>query len=316
MAGSFDPYHKWLGISPKDQPPNHYRLLGIELFEADPDVIESAADQRMAHVRTFQAGQNSAESQRLLNELSAAKLCLLDPQKKTAYDGDLRRKLKPASAFPVGGAPVVAAPTSRPLPQPPVEAGPIVVSDGGAGASHRLRRKRPAWQQPAVLGAAGAVLILAVVAYVAATRVPKNVATGPATAHATNVPKSDAPQPRGDRRPDARTSSNVGSPAEHIESLKPATSDTRADDSKPGPASQARPDEAVPALSLVADASRRPQTPGVIADHVVIWNQHNGDAKDAARGSAISRYGATGARCGGKTPLKHLGRPMPIKACR
>lgn len=46
MADSFDPYHKWLGISPKDQPPNHYRLLGIELFEGVPDVIESAADQR------------------------------------------------------------------------------------------------------------------------------------------------------------------------------------------------------------------------------------------------------------------------------
>ena len=75
MADSFDPYHKWLGISPKDQPPNHYRLLGVELFESDPDVIESAADQRMTHVRTFQTGQGSADSQRILNELSAAKLC-------------------------------------------------------------------------------------------------------------------------------------------------------------------------------------------------------------------------------------------------
>lgn len=45
MADDFDPYRKWLGIVPKDQPPNHYRLLGIELFESDPDVIEGAADQ-------------------------------------------------------------------------------------------------------------------------------------------------------------------------------------------------------------------------------------------------------------------------------
>ncbi len=28
MPDSFDPYHRWLGISPKDQPPNRYRLLG------------------------------------------------------------------------------------------------------------------------------------------------------------------------------------------------------------------------------------------------------------------------------------------------
>lgn len=53
MADSFDGYHKWLGIPPKDQPPNHYRLLGIELFENDDDVIEGAADQRISHLRTF-----------------------------------------------------------------------------------------------------------------------------------------------------------------------------------------------------------------------------------------------------------------------
>ena len=52
MAHSFDPYHQWLGISPKDQPPNHYRLLGVDLFESDLDVISNAADQRMAHVRS------------------------------------------------------------------------------------------------------------------------------------------------------------------------------------------------------------------------------------------------------------------------
>ena len=45
MAEAFDPYRKWLGIPVQDQPPNHYRLLGIELFEADPDVISNAADE-------------------------------------------------------------------------------------------------------------------------------------------------------------------------------------------------------------------------------------------------------------------------------
>ena len=64
-------YHA-LGISPKDQPPHHYRLLGIDLFEDDQNVIESAADRQMTHVRTFQAGKYSILSQDLLNEIAGA----------------------------------------------------------------------------------------------------------------------------------------------------------------------------------------------------------------------------------------------------
>lgn len=86
MSSGFDPYHKWLGIPLKDQPPNHYRLLGVELLESDADVIENAADQRMRHIRAFQNGPHQAESQRLLNEIAGAKVCLLDPGQKARYD--------------------------------------------------------------------------------------------------------------------------------------------------------------------------------------------------------------------------------------
>lgn len=65
----FDAYHKWLGIRPEEQPVNRYRLPSINLFENDPDVIASAADRRMAHVRSFQTGEHAAWSQRILNEL-------------------------------------------------------------------------------------------------------------------------------------------------------------------------------------------------------------------------------------------------------
>ncbi len=92
-SAAFDPYHRWLGIPPKDQPPNHYRLLGIELYENDPEVIATAADQRMVHLKTFQGGANSANSQRLLNEVSAARLCLLSAAAKAAYDAQLRTAL-------------------------------------------------------------------------------------------------------------------------------------------------------------------------------------------------------------------------------
>ena len=54
---SFDHYYEWLGIPREQQPPNHYRLLGIELFESNADVIEHAADRQMAHVRSFQHGK-------------------------------------------------------------------------------------------------------------------------------------------------------------------------------------------------------------------------------------------------------------------
>ncbi len=89
----FDPYHKWLGIRPEEHPVNHYRLLGITLFESDPDVIVNAADQRMSHVRSFQAGKHSGTTQQLLNELSAARVCLLNHEKKAGYDETLRYEL-------------------------------------------------------------------------------------------------------------------------------------------------------------------------------------------------------------------------------
>ena len=90
MDESFDPYYKWLGIPPAEQPPNHYRLLGVTLFESDLDVIANAADQRIGHVRAFQIGKHSDESQRILKAISAARVCLLNADKKAEYDAGLR----------------------------------------------------------------------------------------------------------------------------------------------------------------------------------------------------------------------------------
>ena len=106
----FDPYYQWLAIPPKDQPPSHYRLLAVEPFESNVDVISNAADQRMAHVRSFQAGKYSAFSQKLLNEIAAAKICLLNPVKKDAYDRHLRRQ----SATPPPAPPAASSPAHVP----------------------------------------------------------------------------------------------------------------------------------------------------------------------------------------------------------
>lgn len=104
MRGDFDAYHKWLGIPPAEQPPDHYRLLGIQRFEADADVIDTAADGRMAILRGFQAGSRSVLSQQLLNEIAAARVCLLDADQRAEYDRRLR--------YEEGGSTRTAVPSS------------------------------------------------------------------------------------------------------------------------------------------------------------------------------------------------------------
>ncbi len=113
----FDFYHKWLGIPPKDQPPHHYRLLAIESFESDPEVIAAAADSCMEHVHAFQTGEHSQDSQRLLNELASARVCLLNTEKKAQYDAALRAAWEHTTAIAarsVAAAPSVALPSRSP----------------------------------------------------------------------------------------------------------------------------------------------------------------------------------------------------------
>ncbi|NUQ62017.1 MAG: protein kinase [Pirellulales bacterium] len=114
-AAPFDPYHRWLGIAPEEQPPDHYRLLGIARFESDPEVVRDAAARQMAHVRTYHLGQHAELSQNLLNELGAAKACLLNPQKKAAYDAGFSDRrhavdLPQAESNPQEGEAVAAGP--------------------------------------------------------------------------------------------------------------------------------------------------------------------------------------------------------------
>lgn len=94
----FDPYYRWLGIRPEHQPPDHYRLLGLELFESDREVIRTAAERQAAHIQSYRIGPHSDHSQRLLNEIAQAKVCLLDPTRRRGYDASLRAKITPPPA--------------------------------------------------------------------------------------------------------------------------------------------------------------------------------------------------------------------------
>jgi hypothetical protein len=95
---AFDPYYKWLGIPPEEQPPSHYRLLGIRLFEPDRDVIQSAGERQTVFLRNVALGKQSKWSQQLLNEIHQAKLCLLTPEEKAGYDARLRDELARGAA--------------------------------------------------------------------------------------------------------------------------------------------------------------------------------------------------------------------------
>lgn len=120
MSTEFDPYHQWLGIPSEEQPADFYRLLGVKRFEKNPDVLSSAADRQMAHLRTFQTGLHAADSQKLLNEVAAARVCLLDAGKKSAYDQQLRAKLATESGRTTQGLPKAAPVPSVGKPKSPL----------------------------------------------------------------------------------------------------------------------------------------------------------------------------------------------------
>jgi hypothetical protein len=130
----FNPYHRWLGIAPEEQPADHYRLLGIPRFESDPEVIRDAAMRQMSHVRKYDLGPHSELSQNILNELGMARACLLDPQKKATYDAECRKKQT---------AEVLEAPTPPAPPAPGQELAALVTDpDQGVVGSPAVERPR------------------------------------------------------------------------------------------------------------------------------------------------------------------------------
>ncbi len=94
MLSKRQAYEKWLGIKEEQQPPSLYRLLAVDAFESDKDIIANAADSRIGFVRQFQIGENASIAAAILNELARAQIILLNPQKKAAYDAQLKNSSK------------------------------------------------------------------------------------------------------------------------------------------------------------------------------------------------------------------------------
>jgi WD40 repeat protein len=125
----------------------------------------------MTYLKELAPGDDSGQSQRLLNEVAQARVCLLTKDKKAAYDQQLRSQLAPAEPPPL------AAPHPPPGPMADLSSPPRPIADGSAvgpgGALpapalprvHRVRAaKRPAARRLRLLGGisvAGLVLVVA-----------------------------------------------------------------------------------------------------------------------------------------------------------
>jgi len=201
-TADFDPYYKWLGIRPEHQPPNHYRLLGLEIFEVDGEIVRAAAERQAAYLQTYKIGPQSELSQRLLNEVARAKVCLLDPARKAEYDRGLRAMLAPVQppvqpiAAPPRAAAVIAptplAPITPVNPRTPPAFSPAVPS-----RKPLPRNRRVSWTPAIVISAIGCILAALAIALLAPTKQPViRPTTDPPTPAPHLQPKETSAQKR------------------------------------------------------------------------------------------------------------------------
>jgi hypothetical protein len=182
MAKAFDPYRMWLGIPVAEQPPTHYRLLGVSPDERQVDVIEAAVVRQSAYVRNFQSGQYADDAARILNEVAAAGICLTDPERRAEYDSELKAtaarsarktdtpaksaRATPRRPTPAAAAQRAAGPTAflEDIPPPPAASvargrSPLAL---GKRASWE-QEPSPAWHVPVAIAGVVAILVLVVI---------------------------------------------------------------------------------------------------------------------------------------------------------
>ena len=99
---AFNPYHEWLGLDDAVTKPTYYQLIGLEDFEADPQLIARAADSASSRVRACKPGEHAALWAKLIDQIKQVKAYLLDENRRAAYDNKLRTKQSSASTS--GGA--------------------------------------------------------------------------------------------------------------------------------------------------------------------------------------------------------------------
>ncbi len=105
---------EWLGLPAESWPPDHYRLLGLEPGESDPELIEQRVHQRLDSVRHYQMTHPELATE-AMNRLAQAYVCLTDSASKQPYDAALLGGAAPAAAM-TAVAEVRKAPSNTPDP--------------------------------------------------------------------------------------------------------------------------------------------------------------------------------------------------------
>jgi formylglycine-generating enzyme required for sulfatase activity len=184
----FDPYYKWLGIPPDEQPPNHYRLLGIRLFEPDLEVINAAVVQRSQYVRNFQTGKCVEQATRILNEIAAGGACLTDPARRAKYDAELKQQAARSKSASTNSLPPAPAPLIDPFLEQ-LAAAPAAPWASPL-APQRAPRKSgiPFWQLAAAVGGT-VVVVLSIVVFAMSRRGDRS----PAESDAASASSASAP---------------------------------------------------------------------------------------------------------------------------
>jgi hypothetical protein len=118
MNEAFNPYYAFLGLDQELAGPNYYQLLRLRELEGDASKITAAAEKAMVRVRGQRPGQHAPEWSRLLDEIQAAKACLLDPAQKRAYDERLTQGQNGHKAKAPSPQPAALAPSAGPATSP------------------------------------------------------------------------------------------------------------------------------------------------------------------------------------------------------
>ena len=228
MSETFDPYLEWLGIRRNRSGVNHYRLLGLEPFESDVQVIANAAQRQISHVKTVADKERESVGKKLIAELMGARDCLLDSELKLAYD----RKLKKAASqngSEVTPKVVVGENRGEPDfskmqlaeegPGVPVEsrAAPKIAVESGRG--RRRKKKSSAFDVLGwLLGAVGAVVFAWVLLNTDLIERIKGTAVNNSDATSEKV---------GDEEPNALAATDGDSDKPKIEKTKPSSDASR-----------------------------------------------------------------------------------------
>lgn len=206
MADAFNPYSEWLGLPADQTEPNHYQLLCLPPFEGDAARIATAADRAMSRVRGFRPGANARAWSKLLDELLLAKGKLLDLDRKSEYDAELREsgvseKTEPSAATPANtttAAPVPFDPRFPPGMGPNSGKAPTKENTAPAPEPERSRIPAPAPVTPAPVAPAPAA-VAPVAPSSAPTAWPSSmmhpVAPAPAVLPQQPAPTQPAPVP-------------------------------------------------------------------------------------------------------------------------